>query len=130
MAGIGDIVQKAFYMGVGLAATASEQAGEKLHVIREQAQKLADEMVAKGEMTTEEARKMVDEMIQSAQQHNLSQSQGGQTPKPENKEPRRIEILAEDEQPTESKNDSNNVSEMRKQVEALQEELRRMKRDR
>jgi polyhydroxyalkanoate synthesis regulator phasin len=131
MAGLGDIVQKAFYMGVGLAATASEQAGEKLAALREQAQKLADEMVAKGEITTEEARKMVDDMIQSAQQHhNLDQAQGSQTTKPTANEPRRIEILAEDEQPAESQPAPDSVAEMRKQVEALQEELKRMKQDR
>ena len=59
MAGLGDIVQKAFYLGVGLAAAAGEQAGEKFSSIGIQAQKLADEMVAKGEITTEEARKLV-----------------------------------------------------------------------
>jgi polyhydroxyalkanoate synthesis regulator phasin len=48
MAGLGDIVQKAFYLGIGLAAAAGEQAGEKMSVLRVQAQKLADEMVAKG----------------------------------------------------------------------------------
>jgi polyhydroxyalkanoate synthesis regulator phasin len=127
MAGLGDIVQKAFYMGVGLAATASEQAGEKFATLRVQAQKLADEMVAKGEITTEEARKMVDDMIQSAQLHNLSQSQEGGTPKSTATEPRRIEILAEDEQPTQSQSTTDNVAEMRRQVEALQEELKRMK---
>ena len=72
MAGLGDIVQKAFYLGIGLAAAAGEQAGEKVSVLRVQAQKLADEMVAKGELTTDEARKMVDDMIKSAQQPNLS----------------------------------------------------------
>ena len=30
MAGLGDIVQKAFYLGIGLAAAAGEQAGEKV----------------------------------------------------------------------------------------------------
>ena len=123
MAGLGDIVQKAFYLGVGLATAAGEQAGEKLSSIGVQAQKLADEMVAKGEITTEEARKLVDDMIKSAQQQNLNQAPTGNPERPQKStEPRRIEIVSDGE--TKSPED---VSQMRKQVEALQEELKRMK---
>jgi polyhydroxyalkanoate synthesis regulator phasin len=125
MAGLGDIVQKAFYLGVGLAAAAGEQAGEKFSGLRVQANKLADEMVAKGEITTEEARKLVDDLLKSAQQQNLNQAEGGGTERPQkHQEPRRIEIIADGEEPSTAKDD---VSEMRKQVEALQEELKRMK---
>jgi polyhydroxyalkanoate synthesis regulator phasin len=124
MAGLGDIVQKAFYLGVGLAASAGEQAGEKISTLRVQANKLADEMVAKGEITTEEARKLVDDMLKSAQQQNLDQAQANSTDRPQkNQEPRRIEIIADGDEPS-AKDD---VSDMRKQVEALQEELKRMK---
>ena len=123
MAGLGDIVQKAFYLGVGLATAAGEQAGEKLSSIGVQAQKLADEMVAKGEITTEEARKLVDDMIKSAQQQNLNQAPTSNPERPKKStEPRRIEIVSDGE--TKSPED---VSQMRKQVEALQEELKRMK---
>jgi polyhydroxyalkanoate synthesis regulator phasin len=125
MAGLGDIVQKAFYLGIGLAASAGEQAGEKMSVLRVQAQKLADEMVAKGEITTDEARKMVDEMIKSAQQPNLNESETTTTDRPKKStEPRRIEIVSEGEEATPPTDD---ISAMRKQVEALQEELKRMK---
>jgi polyhydroxyalkanoate synthesis regulator phasin len=129
MAGLGDIVQKAFYLGVGLAASASEQAGEKISVLRVQAQKLADEMVAKGEITTEEARKLVDDMLKSAQQHNLNQADVSNTERPQkNQEPRRIEIIADGDEPSPaSPRSTDDVSEMRKQVEALQAELKRMK---
>jgi polyhydroxyalkanoate synthesis regulator phasin len=122
MAGLGDIVQKAFYLGVGLATAAGEQAGEKISSIGSQAQKLADEMVAKGEITTEEARKVVDDMIKSAQQQqNLNQAAGSN-------EPRRIEIVADGESSSAEPSQSpENISEMRQQVEALQEELKRMK---
>jgi polyhydroxyalkanoate synthesis regulator phasin len=121
MAGLGDIVQKAFYLGVGLATAAGEQAGEKISSIGVQAQKLADDMVAKGEITTEEARKLVDDMIKSAQQQNLNQAPGSNTDRPQkSNEPRRIEIVADNEP-------SENIGDMRKQVEALQEELKRMK---
>ncbi len=123
MAGLGDIVQKAFYLGVGLATTAGEQAGEKLSSIGVQAQKLADEMVAKGEITTEEARKLVDDMIKSAQQQNLNQAPTNNPERPQkNTEPRRIEIVSDGEAKS-----PEDVSQMRKQVEALQEELKRMK---
>jgi polyhydroxyalkanoate synthesis regulator phasin len=124
MAGLGDIVQKAFYLGIGLATAAGEQAGEKISSIGTQAQKLADEMVAKGEITTEEARKLVDDMIKSAQQQNLNQAPSNNSTERAQKttEPRRIEIVADAEDPS-----PENVSDMRKQVEALQEELKRMK---
>ena len=123
MAGLGDIVQKAFYLGVGLATAAGEQAGEKLSSIGVQAQKLADEMVAKGEITTEEARKLVDDMIKSAQQQNLNQAPTSNPERPQKStEPRRIEIVADGEAKS-----PEDVSQMRKQVEVLQEELKRMK---
>lgn len=118
MAGIGDFVQKAFYLGVGIAASAGEKAGEKIGDVREQAQKLADEMVAKGEITTDEARKLVDNMLKSAHQ---AQVDGSKNP-PENRpqEPRRIEI--DDESA-----DRDKSAEMRRQVEELQAELQRLK---
>jgi polyhydroxyalkanoate synthesis regulator phasin len=127
MAGLGDIVQKAFYLGVGLATAAGEQAGEKFSSIGTQAQKLADELVAKGEITTEEARKMVDDMVKSAQQQNLNQVQNNNTERAKKtSEPRRIEIVADGE-PSSSAQSPENIGDMRKQVEALQEELKRMK---
>jgi polyhydroxyalkanoate synthesis regulator phasin len=124
MAGIGDIVKKAFYLGVGLAATAGEKAGGTLAEIREQAQKLADEMVAKGQMTTEEAKRMVDEMVNRAQQQQSPNQASTETAKTE---PRRIEILTDEEEPTSTKPE--NVDNLRQQVESLQDELRRLQRD-
>lgn len=122
MAGFGDIVQKAFYLGVGLAAAAGERAGVRLAELRAQAQKLADEMVAKGEMTAEEARRFVDDMMNQAQQPPVEKSSS-----PPNAEPRRIEILSDDEeQPTRAAKD---VDGMRQQVQDLQEELRRLRRE-
>ena len=129
MAGLGDIVQKAFYLGVGLATAAGEQAGEKFSSIGSQAQKLADEMVAKGEITTEEARKLVDDMIKSAQQQNLNQAQSNNSTERAQKttEPRRIEIVADAEDVAAPRQSPEDIGDMRKQVEALQEELKRMK---
>ena len=122
MAGFGNLVQKAFYLGVGLASYATEKAGGTLSELQSQAQKLADELVARGEMTTEEARKMVDDMVKQAQQQPPQPLKNEPAP-----EPRRIEIVSEDEEP--NRTDPDHVEAMRKQVQAMQEELRRLKRE-
>jgi polyhydroxyalkanoate synthesis regulator phasin len=127
MPGFGDIVQKAFYLGVGLASYAGEKAGGKLAELRSQVQKLADEMVAKGEMTTDEARRFVEDMMKQAQQ---PPSSGAATEKTPPAEPRRIEILEEDEEPTAKDSSSDgDVDGLRDQVLELQEELKRLQRD-
>jgi polyhydroxyalkanoate synthesis regulator phasin len=125
MAGFGDIVQRAFYLGVGAVSLATEKANE----LRKQATKLADEMVERGEMNAEEARKFVDEMIKNAQQKTVDSGEDE-----DNKEPRRIEIVDDDEEivnintnaSTQDKADPN-VDNLRQQVESLQEELKRLK---
>ena len=125
MPGFGDIVQKAFYLGVGLASYAGEKAGGRLADLRSQAQKLADEMVAKGEMNTEEAKRFVEDLLRQAQaEQSASESGAGKTPS----EPRRIEILSEDE-PDTSEPQTQDVDKLREQVLGLQEELQRLKRD-
>lgn len=121
--GLGDIVQKAVYLGVGLASYAGEKAGEKLGELKVQVQKLADEMVERGEMTTEEARRFVDDMVAKAQQPPV-----GPTSETKPAEPRRIEIVTDDEEP--AKAQTPEVDEMRKRVMDLQEELRRLQQDR
>ena len=119
---LGSLVQKAVYLGIGIADYAAEKARVNLKELREQARKLAEEMVARGEMNLEEARKYVDDIVQQAQQ---------QTNQPQEnpiKEPRRIEIVSDDdEESTDSSGE--NVDELRQQVESLQEELRRLKKE-
>ena len=122
MPGFGNIVQKAFYLGVGLATYAGEKAGSTLTELRGQAQKLAEELVERGEMTTEEARKLVDDLMQQAQQQPVKPSDN-----PPSAEPRRIEIISEEETPP--KTNAENVDVLRQQVQAMQEELRRLKRE-
>jgi polyhydroxyalkanoate synthesis regulator phasin len=132
MPGFGDIVQKAFYLGVGLASYAGEKAGGKLTELRSQVQKLADEMVAKGEMNTEEARRFVEDMMKQAQQQPTSEQAPEKTAP---SEPRRISILDDEEEPTvketktENKENVNNVDQLRDQVLKLQEELKRLQRE-
>ena len=122
MAGFGDMVQKAFYLGVGLASYAGEKAGGTLGELRDQAQKLAAELVQRGEMSTEEARRFVEDVMQQGQ----TTVQESATPATkENKEPRRIEILEDDEeQPAQEPPD--HVDRLRQQVDALKDELRRL----
>lgn len=124
MAGFGDLVQKAFYLGVGVASYAAERAGGTLAELRLQAQKIADEMVARGEITADEAKRMVDEMVNRAQQQ--ADTPSGSTSKPA--EPRRIEILEDDEEPP-ANPEAQAVENLREQVIKLQEELRRLKRE-
>ncbi|ELR99992.1 phasin family protein [Gloeocapsa sp. PCC 73106] len=118
MAGLGDLVQKAIYLGVGMADYAAERAGVTFQELKIQAQKVADEMVARGEMSVEEARKYVDELVKQAQDPNISESQSTNQTQPS--EPRRIEIVTEE---------PNDTEKLRRQVESLQEELRRLQRD-
>lgn len=127
MANFGDLVQKAFYLGVGVASYAAEKAGTTLGELRSQAQKAADEMVARGEMTADEAKRVVDEMVSRAQ----STAEEGAVPS----EPRRIEILDEDSssqppsQPPSPPSSAEAAANLRQQVAKLQEELRQLKRE-
>ena len=125
MPGFGDIFQKAVYLGVGLASYAGEKAGSVLNELRTETQKLADEMVKRGEMTTEEARRFVEDTIRQAQEVAGEAPAGTEKAPPE---PRRIEILdVEEEEPPQTSDDS--VSQLRQQVRNLQDELRRLQRD-
>ncbi|MFB2879985.1 phasin family protein [Floridanema aerugineum] len=127
MAGLGDLVKKAFYLGVGVAASAAQSASEKLAELREQAQKLADEMVAKGEITTEEAKRLVDEMVNRAQQQPINPGNTGNSGNNNRSEPRPIEISSDEDLPV--KAEGQNVDTLREQVMQLQEELRRLKQE-
>ena len=122
MDNFGGIIQRAVYLGVGLASYAGEKANQKLNELRTEAQKLADEMVKRGEMTTEEGRKFVEEMMNKAMQQPSVES----SPEEKPREPRRIEIISEDDNPSESDKE---VDRMRQEVHKLQDELRRLQKD-
>jgi polyhydroxyalkanoate synthesis regulator phasin len=121
-----DLVQKAFYLGIGLASYAAEKANVNLQELKSQAQKVADEMVLRGEMTAEEARRYVEELVNQAQV-----SPGETTDSSGTREPRRIEIVFDDAeesgQEVAKAENPTNAEDLRKQVEALQEELRRIR---
>lgn len=85
-----DIVQKAFYLGIGIASYAGEKANSTFGELREQAQELVDELVSRGEMTAEEARRWVEDVTNQAANQPSVNSQSAEPP-------RRIEIFTEDE---------------------------------
>lgn len=100
-----NLLQKAFYLGVGIAGLAVEKANDALQELKQQADKLAlnsdfpqklpqmvDEIVEKGKINTEEARKFVDDILQQKNQKNNSPESNTNT------EPRIIEIITEDEE--------------------------------
>ncbi len=123
MPGFGEILQKAVYLGVGLASYAGEKAGTTIAQLRTEAQKLADELVKRGEMTTDEARRFVDDMVKQAQQQPVEPATELKKPS----EPRKIEIVDEDEASTGK--ETQGVDQLRQQVENLQDELRRLKQE-
>ncbi|OKH10834.1 hypothetical protein [[Limnothrix rosea] IAM M-220] len=128
MADFGNLVQKAFYLGVGAASIAAEKAGSTIQDLKEQAQGVADEMVQKGEMNAEEAKKFVNDMVRQAQDKipNGAQSQPKTAPE-ESKEPRRIEILDEEEMELNVDQKSQEAAELRRELEELQQELKNLK---
>ena len=138
--GLSDLVQKAVYLGIGVAAYAGEKAGTKLNELPAQLQKLADEFVDRGEMTAEEAKRFVDDLIQKAQKEadaqQFSTPAAPDTPPTRPGTPRRIEI---DDAPTQVPTDkietpptqspTDPVTNMRRQIDDLQAELRRLRKD-
>ena len=124
MDNLGGIIQRAVYLGVGLASYAGEKASQKLTELRIEVQKLADEMVKRGEMTTEEARGFVEDMINKSM---MQEAPVNSSPETRPNEPRRIEILSEDEISSDS--DSTAVDQMRQEVHKLQEELHRLQKE-
>lgn len=124
MADFGNLVQKAFYLGVGAASLAAEKAGSTLQDLSEQAQAIADEMVQRGEMNAEEAKKFVNDMVKQAQQ-KIPTGNKPEATSDESKEPRRIEILDDEEEVTDSA--ASEAEKLRKQLEELQRELKDLK---
>ncbi|MCT0253638.1 phasin family protein [Synechocystis sp. CS-94] len=125
-----DLVQKAVYLGVGIASYAAETANSNIKELGNHAQKLVDTLVERGEMNAEEARRYVDELIREAQGEEIANGEG------DNKQPRRIEIITDEDEskvdplaqkdPTQSQ--SEDVEALRRQVAALQAELERLNR--
>ena len=125
MAGFGNLVQKAFYLGVGIASYAGEKAGGAIGDLRGQAQKLVDELVERGEITAEEAQTMMNDMVERAQETAAAGTvQAESTTTTESEGPRQIQILDDSESMTE---EERQAEALRKEVEALREELKKLK---
>ena len=117
MADFGGLVQKAFYLGVGLASYASEKAGDGFSDLRQQAQILVNELVERGEITADEAQKMVNDMVARAQATTPPESAQAA-----DDTPRKIEIIEVDES-----DDRAAAESLRKEIADLQAELQRLK---
>lgn len=125
MAGFGDLVQKAFYLGVGIASYAGEKAGGAFGDLRNQAQKLVDELVERGEITAEEAQTMMNDMVERAQATAPAAPKAeATTAEADSDGPRQIQILDDSESLTE---EERQAEALRKEVEALREELNKLK---
>lgn len=123
MAGFGNLVQKAFYLGVGIASYAGEKAGGAFGDLRKQAQTLVDELVERGELTAEEAQAMMNDMVERAQEAAVQQPNDA-TESSEPEGPRQIQILDDSEALTE---EERQAEALRKEVDALREELKKLK---
>ncbi|MEL7333775.1 MAG: hypothetical protein AAFN12_16120 [Cyanobacteria bacterium J06560_2] len=123
MAGFGNLVQKAFYLGVGIASYAGEKAGGAFGDLRGQAQKLVDELVERGEITAEEAQTMMNDMLDRAQATAAADVAEAKTAA-EPTGPRQIQILDDSEAMTA---EERQAEALRKEVDALREELKKLK---
>jgi len=121
MPDFGNLVQKALYLGVGLASYAGEKASETFTDLPTKLQQLADDMVARGEMSTEEARRAVESLLQQAQGNPVGNEAS------QDNEPRRIDILDAEIEPDGNESNNPNLDAMRQEVERLQDELRRLR---
>lgn len=105
MADSENLLQKAFYLGVGIASYAVEKANDKFQELKQQAekiantpdfpqqlQKMADDMVNKGKMTAEEARTFVDDMVKQSKSPTIKNDTSSQSAPP-----RTIEIITDEE---------------------------------
>lgn len=125
MAGFGNLVQKAFYLGVGIASYAGEKAGGALGDLRGQAQKLVDELVERGELTSEEAQKMMNDMVERAEATAAAGVPNAASQSDTKDDgPRQIQILDDSEALTD---EERQAEALRKEVEALREELNKLK---
>ncbi|MEM6437202.1 MAG: hypothetical protein AAF773_25600 [Cyanobacteria bacterium P01_D01_bin.115] len=118
MAGFGDLVQKAFYLGMGAASYAGERAGSTLKDLREQTQTVVNELVERGELSAEEAQQLINKMMQRAQESVTTTATVSQD------EPRRIEIVDDDEMTAEARE----ADALRQQVESMRQQLEALKR--
>lgn len=123
MAGFGNLVKKAFYLGVGVASYAGEKMGGSFGDLKNQAQKIVDELVERGELTTEEAQKMMNDMVERAEAAGAeSNTPASSSTGPD--EPKEIQILDESDAMTA---EERQAEALRKEVANLRDELEKLK---
>lgn len=136
MSTVTDLLQKAVYLGIGLASYVPELTkSENLSDLSDRVQKLVDDLVARGEMTTEEAKQAVEELVR--------QAQGGGSPSADYPPsiPQPIQITVEEIEPeapstsapaeaapaaTTPNTNAEDLESLREQVSQLREELNRL----
>ncbi|MCJ2542433.1 hypothetical protein [Thermostichus vulcanus] len=124
---IANFAQKAFYLGMGLAAVAADnaakvagKAGSRLFELRKQAQALLDELVERGAMSAEEARAFMDTMAANANRKGEPGQGSG---------PRRISIddIGDEADEAGTAIELSEAARLRQQIAELQAELDRIK---
>lgn len=119
--------QKAFYLGMGLAAVAADnaakvasKAGIRLMELRKQAQALVDELVERGAMTAEEARAYMDAIAANANRKGEDRQTAG---------PRKITIddISNAEGEAGTAIELSEAARLRQKIAELQAELDRLK---
>ena len=119
MTGFSNLVKKAFYLGVGVASYAGEKMGGSFAELKSQAQKIVDELVERGELTTEEAQKMMNDMVERAEAAG-ARAQGSSAADG----PKEIKILDERDAMTA---EERQAQALRQEVASLREELKKLK---
>lgn len=138
MSTVTDLLQKAVYLGIGLASYVPELAkSENLSDLSDRVQKLVDDLVARGEMTTEEAKHAVEDLVRQAQGSMGNSGAGSPPPIPQP-----IQITVEEVEPEASASAASTATDnapasnpaaaaddlesLRQQVSQLREELNRL----
>lgn len=110
------LFKKAFYLGVGAISYAGEQATDQFSDLQKRAQKLADEMIRRGEMTTEESRQWLENLTGQSQAPSANAPQDSYSGQPQV-----IDVQIEDE--------PESASDLQKKVQDLEDEFRRIQKD-
>ncbi|MGQ9838531.1 MAG: hypothetical protein ACUVRV_11375 [Cyanobacteriota bacterium] len=124
---IANFAQRAFYLGMGLAAVAADNAAKvaskassRLFELRKQAQALVDELVERGAMSAEEARAFMDSVAANANRKAQEGRASG---------PRRISIddIGNEADEAGTAIELSEAARLRQRIAELQAELDRIK---
>ncbi len=115
---LNDWLQKGLYLGVGVVSSLPDLVkGDRLRDLSDQATRLVESLVERGELTTAEARQTLDELLRQAGVN--PDSPGGAPPEPE----RPIEIRVEAVEPAQAQPASQSEADL----QALRDEIARLR---